>query len=103
MDPGRFNKRIRLVRLDETGRDAAGAPVLGRVEIARPWAELIYPGGREFLASDGEVTERKVVARIYTRDDVDTDTTVVIGGVDHEIQDVRPVNDLMELHLMVRA
>lgn len=103
MDPGEFNTRIQLVRLDKTGRDAAGAKIVQRVEVARPWAKLTYPGGREFLSADGQATERKVVIRIYTRDDVDTDTLAVIGGLDHDIKDIRPFDDVMELHAVAKA
>lgn len=98
MDPGEFDTRVQLIREDSTGRDAAGAPITERVEIARPWAKLTWPGGREFLQSEGEVTERKVVVRIYARPDVDTDMTVVIGGKDFEIKDIRPFDDVTEIH-----
>lgn len=103
MDPGRLDTRIQLIRLDKTGRDAAGAPATERVEIARPWANLTYPGGREFLAADGEQTERKVVVRIYARSDVDTRTIAVVNGQDHDIQDIRPFDDILELHTVARA
>ncbi|MGV3580000.1 phage head closure protein [Brevundimonas sp.] len=103
MDPGEFDTRIQLIRLDETGRDAAGAPTVTRVEVARPWAKLTYPGGREFLSGEGEVTERKVVIRLYARADVDTDTVVVAKGQDHDIKDIRPFDDVMELHAVARA
>lgn len=103
MDPGEFDTRVQLIRLDETGRDAAGAPVTQRVEIARPWAKLTYPGGREFLAADGETTERKVVIRLYARTDIDTDVIVVAKGQDHDIQDIRPFDDVLELHTVARA
>lgn len=103
MDPGEFDTKIQLIRLDKTGRDGAGAPITQRVEIARPWAKLTYPGGREFLAADGQQTERKVVFRLYFRDDVDTDTVVVAKGQDHDVQDIRPFDDVMELHAVARA
>lgn len=103
MDPGEFDTRIQLVRLGKTGRDAAGAPVVGRVEIARPWAKLTYPGGREFLAADGEQTERKVVVRIYAGPDVAVDDIAVIKGRDHDIKDIRPFDDVIELHAVVTA
>lgn len=103
MDPGEFDTRIQLIRLGKTGRDAAGAPVVSRIEIARPWAKLTYPGGREFLAADGQETARKVVIRMYARSDVDTDVVVVAKGQDHDIQDIRPFDDVIELHTIVRA
>lgn len=103
MDPGEFDTKIQLIRLDRTGRDAAGAPTVQRVEIARPWAKLTYPGGREFLAADGQTTERKVVIRLYARSDVDTDTVAVVKGQDHDIKDIRPFDDVMELHTIAKA
>lgn len=103
MDPGEFDKRVQLVRLDKTGRDKAGAPVVQRIEIARPWAKVVYPGGKEFLQGDGEVTERRVVFRIYARDDVTTETIIVLGEVDHDIQDIRPFDDVIELHTVSKA
>lgn len=103
MDPGEFDKRIRIVRLDVTGRDGAGAPVTSRVEVARPWAKATYPGGREFLAGSGEQTERKVVFRIYRLDGVDTDSVIEHDGSDHDVKDIRPFDDVLELHTVARA
>lgn len=100
MDPGEFNTRIGLVQDVHMGRDAAGAPIIERREVARPWAKLTYAGGREFLASDGQATERKVVIRIYARRDVaiDTNTTVMAAGAAWDIKDVRPFDDIIEIH-----
>lgn len=103
MDPGEFDKRVALVRLNATGRDAMGAPQTTRETIANVWAKVRYPGGREFLESDGTVTARKVVFRLYARTDVTTETIVVLGGVDHDIQDIRPGDDVMELHTISKA
>lgn len=103
MDPGQLNRRVELVRLAQSGRDGAGAPINARQVFARPWAKVIYPGGREFLAGDGEVTERRVVFRIYARGDVDVGVVVVFNAVDHDIQDIRPFDDVMELHTVSKA
>ena len=103
MDPGEFDKRIALVRLVEGGRDAAGAPVAIRDLVANAWAKVTYPGGREFLSGDGEVTSRRVVFRIYARNDIDTGVVVEFGGVDHDIQDLRPFNDVTEIHTVAKA
>lgn len=103
MDPGEFDTRIRFVRLDQTGRDAAGAPVVARVEIAKPWAKVIYAGGREFLAGDGEQTERRVVFRTYPVPGADTEALIELNDVDHEIKDIRPFDDVHEFHTVSRA
>lgn len=103
MDPGEFDKRITIIRLAETGRDAAGAPQTDRVEIGRPWAKATYPGGREFLQGDGEVKERRVVFRLYPLAGVDVGLIVSFGGVDHDIQDIRPFDDVIELHTVSKA
>jgi len=102
MDPGELNTRVALIRLYPLGRDAAGAPVSEREVVAQPWAKLTYPGGREFLQSDGQVTERKVVIRIYARRDIDTDMIVVANGRDHDIKDIRPFDDVTEIHAVAR-
>jgi len=103
MDPGELDKKIALVRLVEGGRDGAGAPVTTRDVIARPWAKVVYPGGREFLEGDGEVTTRRVVFRIYARRDIDTDLIIEFRGVDHDIQDIRPFDDVTEIHAVSKA
>jgi head-tail adaptor len=103
MDPGEFDKRVAVVRDVKTGRDAAGAPTTARQEIARPWAKVIYPGGREFLAGDGEATERRVVFRMYPLAGVDVGTVVVFKDVDHDVQDIRPFDDVIELHTVSKA
>lgn len=103
MDPGEFDKRIRIVALVGGARDAAGAPQRARQEVARPWAKATYPGGREFLQSEGEVTVRKVVFRIYPIAGVDVGQVVEHDGLDHDIQDIRPFDDVLELHTVGKA
>lgn len=103
MDPGRLNKRVELVRKVQSGRDGAGAPITAREIIARPWAAVSYPAGREFLAGDGEVTERRVMFRLWSRNDIDTDVIISFGGVDHDIQNIRPFDDVIELHTVSKA
>lgn len=98
MDPGEFNTRVSLIQDVQMGRDAAGAPIMERREVARPWAKLTYPGGREFLSNGGQTTERKVVIRIYARKGVDTDTTIVADGATWDVKDVRPFDDVIEIH-----
>lgn len=103
MDPGEFDKRVALVRLVEGGRDGAGAPVTQRQLIANVWAKVQYAGGREFLSGDGEVTSRRVVFRVYARDDIDTETVIAFKGQDHDVQDIRPFDDVTEIHTVVKA
>lgn len=103
MDPGEFDRRVSIVKLAPAGRDAAGAPTTNREVIGSPWAKVTYPGGREFLASEGEVTVRKVVFRIYPMAGVDVGVIVVLDGVDHDVQDIRPFPDVLELHAVSRA
>ena len=103
MDPGEFDKRIALVRLVEGGRDGAGAPVTARQLIAEVYAKVQYPGGREFLSGDGEVTSRRVVCRSYARRDVDPGVVIAFGGQDHDVQDIRPFDDVTEIHTVVQA
>lgn len=98
MDPGEFNTRVDLIRDVQTGRDAVGAPIIERMVVARSWAKLSYPGGREFLLSDGKATERKAVIRMYARRDVDADTTISADGSTWNVQDVRRFDDVIEVH-----
>ena len=97
MDPGEFNTRVDLIRDIEVGLDAAGAPIIERQVVARPWAKLTYPGGREFLSNDGVTTEKKAVIRMYARRDVDADTTIVASGTTYDVKDVRPFDDVIEI------
>ena len=98
MDPGEFNVRVSLIQDVQMGRDAAGAPIIERREVARPWAKLAFPGGREFLSNNGLTTEKKVVIRMYARRDVDTATTIVAAGTTYDVKDVRPFDDVIEVH-----
>ncbi|MNR96425.1 Phage head-tail joining protein [compost metagenome] len=98
MDPGEFNVRVSLFQDVQMGRDAAGTPIIERREVARPWAKVTYPGGREFLANDGQTTEKKAVIRIYARKGIDTDTTILAAGVTWDVKDVRPFDDILEIH-----
>lgn len=103
MDPGEFDTPIRIVRPTKSGRDGAGEPITADQLIAEPWAKVTYPGGREFLAGHGEVTSQRVVFRIYRDDQVDTRAKVIANGNRHDIQDVRPFDDVMELHTVAKA
>lgn len=102
MNPGDFNVRVTLIQDVQVGRDAAGAPIIERHEVARPWAKIAYPGGREFLSNDGQSTERKAVIRIYPRKGVDTDTTIVAAGSTWDIKDIRPFDDVLEIHAVAQ-
>lgn len=98
MDPGELDKKVSLVRQVPQGRDAVGAPITYPAEVTQVWAKVIYPGGREFLANDGRQTERRVVFRVWARSDLDTGTIIRFGDVDHDVQDVRPFDDVTEIH-----
>lgn len=102
MDPGEFNTRVSLVQDVQTGRDAAGAPIIERQVVARPWAKLTYAGGREFLSQDGVTTEQKAVIRMYARRGVDTSTTIVADGSTWDVKDVRPFDDVIEVHAVAQ-
>ncbi|QBX37224.1 head-tail adaptor protein [Brevundimonas sp. S30B] len=101
MDPGEFNKLIDLVRPTGTGRDAAGAPVQTSQLVARVWAKVAFPGGKEFLANSGTDTSRRGVFRIYPRP-VDLSMKIMFDGSDWDIQDVRPFDDVVELHAVTQ-
>lgn len=103
MDPGEFDTLVRIVRPTKSGRDGAGEPIVADVPIADAWAKLTYPGGREFLTGQGEVTSQRVVFRVYRDDRIDTRAKVIANGNRHDIQDVRPFDDVMELHAVARA
>lgn len=102
MDPGSLDKLISLRAKVETGRDAARAPIIALQEFAKVWSRVTYTGGKEFLAGDGETKVRKVVFKIYPRDDVSTDTVVVFGAVEHDVQDVVIWDDAVELHAVAK-
>lgn len=101
MDPGEFDKRISLMISTEIGRDAAGSPIMGLTELARPWAKVVQQGGREFIAGDGEQTEKRVVFRVYSGLAFDTSAIVRFNAVDHDIKDIRPFDDVTEIHTVV--
>lgn len=103
MDPGELDKRISIMVSTKIARDAAGAPVMGLTEIARPWAKVIQEGGREFLANDATRTEKRVVFRIWARSDFDASAVIRYKQVDHDIKDIRPFDDVTEIHTAVRG
>lgn len=103
MDPGELNNLVTLVGFYDGGRDGAGAPTKVRNPYADVWAKVTYAGGREFLANNGEATTRKAVFRIWARDDVDVGLMIHHRGIDWDIQDVRPFNDVLEIHAVAPA
>jgi len=103
MDPGEFDKRITVTTKVRSGRDAVGAPVEHSAPELQPWAKVVQGSGREFLSGEGESSERRVVFRLYRDDRVTTDSVVRYGDIDHDIQDIRAFDDVMELHTVARA
>ncbi|MFC5370929.1 phage head closure protein [Brevundimonas faecalis] len=102
MDPGEFDQRVELLERRETGRDGAGEPIIDLVEIARPWAKVTYPGGKEFLSNDGTDATRRAVFRLYARP-VDVSMKLRLRGLEYDIQDVRPFDDVVEIHAVAKA
>jgi hypothetical protein len=49
------------------------------------------------------VTVRKVVFRIYPIAGFDVGQFVEHDGMDHDIQDIRPFDDVLELHTVGKA
>lgn len=103
MDPGELNNLVTLVGFYDGGRDGAGAPTKVRNPYADVWAKVTYAGGREFLANSGEEASRKAVFRIWAREDVDVAMAIRFRGVDWDIQDIRPFDDVLEIHTIAPA
>lgn len=107
MDPGEFNKRVIILVPYPEGRDSAGAPQTGLYEIARPWAKVTEQSGREFIRSDGEQTERKVVFRIWRTSElarlIATTSVVRYRDVDHDVQATRDFDDILEIMTVAPA
>lgn len=102
MDPGALDTPVELVGFIANGRDAMGTPVQSEDWPRIVWAKVVYPGGREFFGADGQQTEKKVIFRIWRIDGIDTSIVIRLNGVDHDIQDVRPFADIIELHTVAR-
>lgn len=102
MDPGEFDTKVEIHGEIANGRDKAGAPIKTFGFISYAWAKVTYPGGREFFADDGENTERKVVFKLYRQRDFDRKSVIMLNEVAHDIRDIRPFSDTMELHTVAR-
>ncbi len=98
MDPGELDKRIEIAMPQPAGRDRAGAPITTPDMIARVWAKVIQQGGREFIAGEGEQTERRIIFRIWARSDFDSTAIVTYRGEAYEIRDIRAFDDVTEIH-----
>jgi SPP1 family predicted phage head-tail adaptor len=89
IDPGRLNKRVRLLRPERT-QDAAGQPVTTWVLVVTAWAEVLPLRSVERLAAASVQQENTLKIRIRRRTDVDGTWRLEYEGRGYDITGVLP-------------
>ena len=70
MQAGRLDRRVQLLREQETGRTLSGQRVTSWVPFVVVWAERIDPKGQEVIAAQQVVAKQSCIYRVRHRDDV---------------------------------
>lgn len=101
---GKLDRRI-IIEAPTAGRGQQGGTARTWSRFAEVSAELVQTTGREFLAAQRDVSERRAVFRIRWRSDITAAMRVVYQGVTREIHDVRELGrkEGIELHTSTGA
>ena len=101
---GRLDTYIVIRRYGETGRDEYNAPIVQEYDLAAAMAEMVQAGGREFLAHDTVLNERRVVFRTHALPGVTVLDRVYVGTDRFNIVEVRPLGRRhVEFHTVAGA
>lgn len=95
MRAGKLRHRIEIQQRQDD-RDPAGQPVDGWVTVCKPWADVRYLNGRQFIGSDAETNADGVSIRIRRRTDVTADMRVLFRQSYFDILAVLPDEDDLE-------
>jgi SPP1 family predicted phage head-tail adaptor len=90
MRAGTLNRRVSLQALGSTQDPETGESGDDWVEIAKPWANIRFLNGREFVSSGVEVSKATVSVRIRYRSGVSAAMRVVYRIAIYDIVAVLP-------------
>lgn len=89
MQPGRFNRRVKIQRLAST-QDGLGQVTNTWVDVATVWADIRFGKGIEQIEADSPTSFAKVSVRIRYREGITAGMRVVHNLVNHNILAVLP-------------
>jgi SPP1 family predicted phage head-tail adaptor len=95
MRAGSLNRLVTIKR-PVTGQDAAGQPLLDKVEVATVWANVRYMTGSESIRSDKDTSIVKASIRIRRRTDLNAGMEVHLGSTVYEIKAILPDEESRE-------
>lgn len=104
MRAGGLDRRVTLQRFTTT-EDEYGEPIAAWVDLATVFAEVRQQGGREYLAAETIMADRRVVFFIHWFPGLTVLDRVSYGGLIHNIKEVREIGrrDGVELHTVAAA
>lgn len=88
---GKLDTYVLIRRYGEIGRDEYNAPIVQEYDLADAWAEMVQTSGREFLANDTVLNERRVVFRTHALPGVTVQDRIYVGTDRFNITEVRPL------------
>ena len=105
MRPGTMDRRITLERLTVTTDPIYGTQIESWRPLGMVWAEVRQQGGREFLARDMMMAQKRVVFYLRWISGLTILDRVEFEGTLHNIQEVREIGrrDGVELHTVASA
>ena len=84
-----LNRRVRLQNA-VAAQDSLGESIRSWVDVAVVWADIRYLNGKEYLATQVEISKASVSMRIRWRDDVNAGMRVLHGADIYNIEAVLP-------------
>ena len=105
MRPGTMDRRITIQRLTVMGQDPYGGQIVEWGDLATVFAEVRQQGGREFLAANQMLAEKRVVFYLRWLPGLTVQDRVSHGGELHNIEEVREIGrqNGIELHTVAAA
>lgn len=91
MRAGRLDRRIEILRQQETGRNEVNEPIMGWVAIAEVWASARPNRGAERFEAQQLVGSAVMTFQIRYRGDVGIEDRIGFKGRTWDIHDVREI------------
>lgn len=95
MNIGKLNRLVSIKR-QATGQDAAGQPLVGKVEVAKVWANVRHKNGSEAIRADKDTSIVQASIRIRRRTDLNAGMEVHLDSTVYEIRAILPDEESRE-------
>lgn len=94
LNPGKYNKRIKIINPEPIDRDADGFKTESETVILSPWAEVKTTSGAVILKNDSDFTKALTRFTIrYTAVEIKKGYIILYAGKRYRIEYVNDINE----------